>query len=72
MTVTLLRVTSPVFSTEISYCSISPLPNFPSPLSVTDTDLRTLIDGLVVIVTTVGSFAATVVGSSEVSLTLSL
>ena len=44
----------------------------PSGETVTDTDLRTRIDGLVVIVTTVGSFAAPVVGSSEMSLTLSL
>ena len=72
MTVMLLRVTSPVFSIDISYCSISPLPNFPSPLSVTDTALSTLIDGLEVIDTTVGSSAAPVDGSSEVSLTLSL
>ena len=51
---------------------MSPLPSFPSPLSVTDTALSTLIDGLEVIDTTVGSLAAPVDGSSEVSLTLSL
>ena len=71
MTVMLLRVTSPVFSIDISYCSISPLPTFP-PLSVTDTALSTLIDGLEVIDTTVGSLAAAVVGSSELSVTSSL
>ena len=68
----LFNVIFPVFSTKISYLTISPFPTFPSPLSVIVAVFVTSIPGVDETSVTVGSFVvlpSVSSPSSEVSVT---
>ena len=64
-----VKSTFPLFSIEIVYLTVSPMPSDPSPFSITVTNLVTSIPGIGVMLTTVASLAAPVFGSSLVSVT---
>ena len=69
LTAILKRLTLPLFSIVIKYLTISPIPRDPSPFSCTVTVLVTSRSGIGEILTTVGSSAAAVLVSSEISVT---
>ena len=74
-TLKLDRVTLPSLTTEMLYCTTSPFPTTPSPLSVIAAVLVTSIDGVLLIVMSVVSsvvLPSLSSPSSEVSVTLLL